>query len=81
MAEPLQALVYAKDGRRIGIVVDRILDTIEERLADLGPATRHGVAGTLVIQNRVTEILDFDALCADTRFDAIAPAAGGSVAA
>jgi two-component system chemotaxis sensor kinase CheA len=64
-AESLQVLVYSKDGRQIGVVVDRIIDTVEERLANLRPATRQGVAGSVVIDGRVTEILDLDILCAD----------------
>ena len=60
----VQTLVYAKGDRRVGVVVDRILDTIEQHLVDLRPASRKGVAGSLVIEERVTEILDLDALCA-----------------
>jgi two-component system, chemotaxis family, sensor kinase CheA len=60
----VQTLVYAKGDRRVGVVVDRILDTIEQQLTDLRPAGRKGVAGSLVIEGRVTEILDLDAMCA-----------------
>jgi two-component system chemotaxis sensor kinase CheA len=62
--ESFQVLVYSKDGRRFGVVVDRILDTVEERLVNLGPTTREGVTGSVVIDGRVTEILDLDVLCA-----------------
>ena len=63
-AESVQVLVYSKDGRQLGVVVDRILDTVEERLVNMHPATRQGVAGSIVIGGRVTEILDLDTLCA-----------------
>jgi two-component system chemotaxis sensor kinase CheA len=63
-AETIQALVYAKHGRQVGVVVDHILDTIEESLVNLRPATRQGVAGSLIIDGHVTEVLDLDALCA-----------------
>jgi two-component system chemotaxis sensor kinase CheA len=63
--DTIQALVYANDGRQVGVVVDRILDTIEQSLGDVRPATRRGVAGSLVIQGRVTEILNLDAICTD----------------
>jgi two-component system chemotaxis sensor kinase CheA len=63
-AESVHTLVYMKDGRRVGVVVDRILDTIERKLVDLRPAGRGGVAGSLVIEGRVTEILDLDTMCA-----------------
>ena len=62
--ERFQVLVHSKDGRRVGVVVDQILDTIEASLAELRPATRPGVWGSLVIDGRVTEILDLDAICA-----------------
>jgi len=57
-------LVYSKDGRQVGVVVDRIIDTVEERLVNMRPATRQGVTGSVVICGRVTEILDLDTLCA-----------------
>ncbi len=62
--ETIQALVYAKHGRQVGVVVDHILDTIEASLVDLRPATRRGVAGSFVIDGHVTEVLDLDTLCA-----------------
>ena len=62
--DTIQALVYANHGRQIGVVVDHILDTIEASLVDLHPATRRGVAGSVVIDGHVTEVLDLDALCA-----------------
>ena len=64
-SESFQVLVYSKDGRQLGVVVDRILDTVEERLVNLRPTTRQGVTGSVVINGRVTEILDLDTLCAD----------------
>jgi two-component system chemotaxis sensor kinase CheA len=64
-AESLQVLVYSKDGRQMGVVVDRIIDTVEARLVNLRPTTRPGVTGSVVIDGRVTEIIDLDTLCAD----------------
>jgi hypothetical protein len=45
----------------VGVVVERIIDIIESRM-DLQPASRPGVAGTLVIHGRVTEVLDLPRL-------------------
>lgn len=64
-SESFQVLVYSKDGRQLGVVVDRILDAVEERLVNMHPTTRQGVTGSVVINGRVTEILDLDTLCAD----------------
>jgi two-component system chemotaxis sensor kinase CheA len=50
------------DGR-VGIVVERILDIVDQ-VMDLKQASRPGVSGTLVINGRVTEILDLQSLLA-----------------
>jgi two-component system chemotaxis sensor kinase CheA len=60
----LQALVYSRHDAKIGIIVDQILDTIETSLINLRPSTRPGVTGSLILDGRVTEILDLDAICA-----------------
>jgi len=60
--EPLQVLVCNDDGRTIGIVVDRILDIVEDRAAVKSPATREGILCAVVINERVTELIDIQAL-------------------
>jgi two-component system chemotaxis sensor kinase CheA len=57
----IQVVVHRTDGHRVGVVVERIIDIIESRM-DLQPASRPGVAGTLVIHGRVTEVLDLPRL-------------------
>jgi two-component system, chemotaxis family, sensor kinase CheA len=79
--DALLALVYSKDGRQLGIVVDRILDTIEASLSGMNPATRRGIAGALVIQGRVTEVLDLDVLCRAGSLEPAWSGAGDGVAA
>jgi two-component system chemotaxis sensor kinase CheA len=55
---PIQVVVYTENGRSVGLVVERILDIVEDRivnaLADSGGAL-HGAA---VVQGKVTELLD-----------------------
>jgi two-component system chemotaxis sensor kinase CheA len=58
----LQTLVVNRSGRQVGVVVDRLLDTIEETFEDLGAATRDGMARSRVIDGLVTEVLDLNAL-------------------
>ena len=60
---PLQAIVYSKGGRQVGVVVDRILDTIDERVSTLHPDSGPAWVGTVVIDGHVTQIIDLDALC------------------
>ena len=61
--DAIQTIVYAKDGRHVGLVVDRIVDTIDHSLVNLRPASGNGGAASLVIQGRVTEMVDLDAIC------------------
>jgi two-component system chemotaxis sensor kinase CheA len=58
--DTVQVVVYAGNGRRVGLVVDRILDVAEETLASRSPAGRPGVEFTAVVQGRVTEFLDVE---------------------
>jgi two-component system chemotaxis sensor kinase CheA len=58
----LQVLVCHDDGRTIGIVVERILDIIEDRADVKSPAVREGVLCTVVINDRVTELIDVPAI-------------------
>jgi two-component system chemotaxis sensor kinase CheA len=57
-AHVLRVVVYAEDGHSVGLVVDGILDIVEETLTDQRPASRDGVLGCVVIQGRITELLD-----------------------
>jgi len=61
-SDRLQGIVYANEGKRVGLVVERILDIVEESVEIKAAATRPGVLYTAVIQGRVTEMLDMPAL-------------------
>jgi two-component system chemotaxis sensor kinase CheA len=50
------------DGRRIGLIVHAIADIVEEELKARRPGSRDGIRGCAVIQDRVTEILDLEAV-------------------
>ena len=60
----LQVVVYAEQGRSVGLVVDRILDIVEESFVMQRQTRRTGVMGSAVIQRRVTDILDVPGLIA-----------------
>ncbi len=55
---PLQVVVYAEDGRSVGLVVERILDIVEEDVVLEHMAERAGILGSAVVQQRVTDLLD-----------------------
>lgn len=56
--ESLHVVVYADQGRSVGLVVDHILDIVEETFVIQRENKRKGVIGSAVIQKRVTDILD-----------------------
>src|SRR5579863_63750 len=60
----LPVVVYADRQRRVGLVVDRILDIVEQTLTIEPQSQRRGVLGSAVIQERVTDILDVPGLLA-----------------
>jgi len=59
---PLQVLVLNHDGRSFGLVVERILDIVEDRADVRSAANRAAVLYSVVIGNRVTELLDIPAI-------------------
>lgn len=61
MPAMLQVVVVRHGEQRVGLVVDQILDIVEQP-NDLEPAGRAGVAGTVVVAERVTEVIDLPAV-------------------
>jgi two-component system chemotaxis sensor kinase CheA len=57
-ADPVQVVVYANGGRRVGVVVGSILDIVDEAIVTRADGNRPGVLSTAVIQGRVTEFPD-----------------------
>jgi two-component system chemotaxis sensor kinase CheA len=55
-AQPI--LVFADDGRAMGLVVDEIVDIVEERLNIEVASSRDGVLGSAVIKGMATEVVD-----------------------
>jgi two-component system chemotaxis sensor kinase CheA len=60
--DPMQVLVCNDDGRTIGIVVERILDIVEDRANVKSPPVREGIHCAVVINDRVTELIDIPAI-------------------
>jgi len=59
---PLQVLVLNHEGGSFGLVVDKILDIVEDRAEVKSAATRSLVLYSVVIGDRVTEMLDIPAI-------------------
>jgi two-component system chemotaxis sensor kinase CheA len=65
--EHVQTIVCHASGGPVGLVVERIADVVAEPSAHAQPSSRRGVIRRLVIDDRVTELLDIEALAADAR--------------
>src|SRR5438445_1233013 len=55
-AQPI--LVFADDGRSMGLVVDEIIDIVEERLHIEVAGSQDGILGSAVIKGQATEVID-----------------------
>jgi two-component system, chemotaxis family, sensor kinase CheA len=63
----IHVVVHETDGRRFGLVVERVIDVVEEPLATEpaggpGQLPAQAVRGSAIIQQRVTELVDVAAL-------------------
>jgi two-component system, chemotaxis family, sensor kinase CheA len=54
----LNVVVYSWNGRNIGLLVDEILDILDHPFEVQLTAARDGIQGTIVLAERVTEVLD-----------------------
>ena len=61
-SEPLQVLVLHHEGQSFGLIVERILDIVEDQASVKSAATRPSVLYSVVIGDRVTELLDIPAI-------------------
>jgi len=57
-SDPMQVVVYAEQGRSVGLVVGRINDIVQQTLTVNRAASRDGILGSTVIQDHVTDLLD-----------------------
>ena len=60
--ELMQAVVFTKNDRSVGLIVERIIDIVEEAVTVKRGANRTGVLGTIVVQDRVTDLLDVESV-------------------
>ncbi|MBI5433664.1 MAG: chemotaxis protein CheA [Planctomycetes bacterium] len=58
----VQVVVYTREDRSIGLVVDRILDIVEESLRVRRKMQSRGTLGSAVVQGKVTDLLDAQAV-------------------
>jgi two-component system, chemotaxis family, sensor kinase CheA len=56
--DPVQAIVFADGGRRVGLLVDQILDIVEDTILVKKASQRSGVLGSAVVGQKITDFLD-----------------------
>ena len=56
--ERVQVIVYSEGGRSVGLVVDKIVDIAEEAITARSDVDAHGLTGSAVVQDHITELLD-----------------------
>jgi two-component system, chemotaxis family, sensor kinase CheA len=61
-SDTVSVVVHSTQGRSVGLVVGRILDIVEASVVTRSKAERPGVLFTAVVQDRVTEFLDVEAI-------------------
>jgi two-component system chemotaxis sensor kinase CheA len=57
-AEELLVIVYTRGTRSVAIVVDEIVDIVDDDTAQHSAIDGHGLVGSTVLKDRVTELLD-----------------------
>jgi two-component system chemotaxis sensor kinase CheA len=68
-AGTLQVVIHTHGDRAVGLVVGRIIDTVEHSLSIERAASRPGIIGCLVVQDRITELLDVEKLVSEAISD------------
>jgi two-component system chemotaxis sensor kinase CheA len=62
----IQVVVHTRNGRSVGLAVERILDILQEEVQVHREATREGIKETIVVQGKVTEVIDVDWVVSST---------------
>ena len=75
-SDPMQVVIYAENGRSVGLVVGRIDDIVDEVIAVKRDSSGRGTLGSVVIKERITDLLDVSAIirAADPAFYSDHPA-------
>ncbi|PIQ96642.1 MAG: hypothetical protein COV67_08355 [Nitrospinae bacterium CG11_big_fil_rev_8_21_14_0_20_56_8] len=58
----MPVVVYTRDGKSVGLVVDRIQDIVEESIQVKRSSSRRGIVGTVVVQGKVTDLMDVEGI-------------------
>ena len=74
--DPLQVIVFNDGSRRVGLVVDEILDIVDETVTIRSQRKQPGVLGSIVVGGFVTDFIDLHYLIRDLEQEWFSGAAG-----
>ena len=74
--DPLQVIVFNDGSRRVGLVVDEILDIVDEAVTIRSQRKQPGVLGSIVVGGFVTDFIDLHYLIQDLEQEWFSGAAG-----
>ncbi len=60
--DPAQVIVFSDADRRIGLVVDQILDIVEDTVTMKRPSDHPGLLGSAVVGQKITDFLDLQSI-------------------
>jgi two-component system chemotaxis sensor kinase CheA len=55
---PLQVIVYSEGGKRVGFVVEQIVDIVEEQISARHTVSQSGILAAAVVHGKVTDLVD-----------------------
>ena len=69
----VQVIVFADGARRVGVMVDRIEDIVNEAIAVKRSSVVRGLMGSAVLGGKITDLLDLDAVIEATAMNEVMP--------
>jgi two-component system, chemotaxis family, sensor kinase CheA len=64
--EVIQAVIYTQQNKSVALVVDKVLDIVEESITVKRALSRMGILGTVVVQDKVTDLIDMEGIVLKT---------------
>ena len=60
--DSVKALVHSKEGVMVGFIIKQVIDVVEQSISPSSLQKRSGLSGTAVVQGKVTDLLDLEAI-------------------
>ncbi|MCB1021651.1 MAG: chemotaxis protein CheW [Bryobacterales bacterium] len=62
LPDKVQAIVFTEGSKRLGVIVDEIVDIVDESIQVRARSSRRGVMGSAVVDGMVTDFIDLQAI-------------------